>query len=231
MLGPDPLYRTLASFGFGAKTGIECPGETPGMLTSGKKWSKIDAAVISYGHGVSASAIQLVSALSAIANGGVLMRPYVVQAILGPDGREVERFGPQEIRQAVSPVTARVVRDMMRGVVEKGGTGERAAVQGYTVAGKTGTAHKVISSGGYAADRYVASFLGFVPAEEPKLSILVVLDDPRVEYYGGLVAAPVFQAIARQSLIYLNVPPQRLESSPRLTASAGPADSRTPRVQ
>jgi cell division protein FtsI (penicillin-binding protein 3) len=208
MIGPQILYRTLRDFGFGDKTGIDCPGEAPGRLPPFRRWSKAHTGTISYGHGMSSTAIQLITAVCAIANDGALMKPYIVQAVTDRQGRPIERFGPRKVRQAISGATASVIRGMMRGVVTEGGTGARAALNGYAVCGKTGTAQKIDETGAYADKKYIASFVGFAPAARPAAAILVIIDEPTSEYYGGLVAAPVFQRIAREALNYLNVAPK-----------------------
>lgn len=208
MIGPQMLYQTLRDFGFGGKSGIDCPGEAPGSLPHFRRWSKAHTGTISYGHGMAATAIQLITAVCAIANDGVLMKPYIVQAITDRQGRPVERFSPQKVRQAISASTASVIRGMMRGVVSEGGTGSRAALNGYAVCGKTGTAQKIDESGAYSRDNYIASFVGFAPAARPAVAILVIIDEPTHQYYGGKVAAPVFRRIARESLNYLNVSPK-----------------------
>ncbi|MDM8522019.1 penicillin-binding protein 2 [Desulfococcaceae bacterium HSG8] len=218
-VGPEALYKTLLDFGFGKKSDIDCPGETAGSLSHYKRWSEIDAGAISFGQGISVSAIQLISAVCAIANGGVLMKPYIVQAVTDPNGRPVESFGPQKVRRVISEETARTVKKMMASVVEKGGTGVKAALKGYSVCGKTGTAQKIDKRGKYAKGRYTASFVGFVPEEAPEIAILVVVDEPRKNHYGGDVAAPAFRSIAHKALNHLSVPPAH--GTERLTASIG----------
>ena len=208
-VGPEKLYQTLKLFGFGQKTGIDSPAETTGLLMPHKKWTPIDAAAITFGHGISASALQLVTALSAIANDGVLMKPRLVQAITDRQGQVLQQFPPEEVRRVVSRETAKTLKEILQSVVLPGGTGVNAALQGYTVGGKTGTARKIDESGRYADDRHVASFLGFAPVESPQIAVLVVIDEPRSQMYGGVVAAPVFRKIAQSTLNYLNVPPQR----------------------
>jgi cell division protein FtsI (penicillin-binding protein 3) len=216
MIGPERLYRTLRDFGFGDRTGIESPGETAGSVFPPGRWSRMDIAAISFGHGISVSALQLAAAASAIANDGVLMRPYLVKAITDPTGNPLETFEPREVRRVVSEKTARILRDMMRDAVGPGGTGERAALEGYAVCGKTGTAQKPDERGGYAEESYLASFVGFLPADAPRLTILVVIDEPAPDrHYGGVAAAPAFRRIALETMNYLNIPP----GSDRLTAA------------
>ncbi len=207
-LGQERLYNHLKDFGFGARSGIDLPGEAYGYLRNGSQWFGVDLATISFGQGVSATALQLVMAVSAVANGGMLMKPYVVEKISDENGVEMEQISPQERRRVISPETAKVMARMMEGVSTEGGTGMNAAVEGYRVAGKTGTAQKVDPvTRGYSVDKRTASFVGFIPADNPKLVILVVVDEPKTSPYGGVVAAPAFSAIAQQSLCYLKVPP------------------------
>jgi cell division protein FtsI (penicillin-binding protein 3) len=160
---------------------------------------------------MSASAIQLTAAVNAIANGGILMRPYVVQRVLDAAGSEVKGFEPEALRRVVSTDTARTIARIMETVTTEGGTGESVALEGYSVAGKTGTAQKTDESGVYAKGLYVSSFAGFVPADSPRATIVVIVDEPKNEHYGALVAGPAFRKIAEGLLQYLNVPP---DSSP-----------------
>ncbi|MBW1842449.1 MAG: penicillin-binding protein 2, partial [Deltaproteobacteria bacterium] len=223
-IGKDNLYHTLRNFGFGKKTGIDCPGETAGTLSPQSRWSKIDTGAISFGQGISVSAIQLITAVSSIANDGILMKPYVVKAITDRNGRLIENFHPQKVRTVISPETARVIKRIMQTVIDEGGTGVNAAIEGYTVCGKTGTAQKVDKNGGYARGKYVSSFVGFAPAENPAVAILVAVDEPQEQHYGGTVAAPAFRKIAYDTLNYLNIPPGRgkpMENADRLIASRG----------
>jgi cell division protein FtsI (penicillin-binding protein 3) len=208
MVGPETLYTTLKKFGFGNKTGLDCPGETTGTLSPSNRWSKIDSSAISFGQGVSTSAIQLVSAAAAIANGGLLMKPFIVQSVTNENGRILQRTTPEIIGRATSPEVASIVKRIMQTVVTEGGTGTSAFLEGYTVCGKTGTAQKTDKSGKYARGKYTSSFLGFAPADNPRLVILVVIDEPTGVHYGGTVAAPAFQSIAHETLQHLNVPPE-----------------------
>jgi len=216
--GSEALYRTLKDFGFGDKTGINCPGETQGTVIPYKKWRAIDAGAISFGQGISASPLQLVSAVSAIANDGILMKPYIVQAILDQRGRTIKRFGPEPVRQAISSETADAVKKILMSVITKDGTGFNAALDGYTVCGKTGTAQKVNEKGEYAKGKYISSFVGFAPVEKPEIAVLVIIDEPTKNHYGSIVAAPAFSKIAQETLTYLNVPP-RSKKTDRFTVS------------
>jgi len=206
LVGPETLFNTLGYFGFGRETQIDCPGETAGTLAPFRHWSKIDAGAIAFGQGLSASAIQLVTGASAIANNGLLMQPLVVRAVTDQNGRVVKAFPPRQIRRVIAPETARTLRRIMTTVITEGGTGTEAALEEYTVCGKTGTAQKIDQQGTYDDSKYIASFIGFAPAESPEITILVVIDEPMNGYYGGIVAAPAFRQIAQETLNYLNVP-------------------------
>jgi len=206
-IGPEHLYNTLRNFGFGTKTGIDCPGETAGSLALYKKWTKLDTGVISFGHGISVSAVQLIAAVSTIANGGVLMKPHLVRAITDKNGQYIHRFKPRKIRRVISTNTAKEVAKIMQTVITRNGTGTLAALQGYSVSGKTGTSQKIGKDGTYAEDKYIASFAGFTPAENPEIAILVVIDEPIEKYYGGIVAAPAFKKIAHETLNHMNISP------------------------
>jgi cell division protein FtsI (penicillin-binding protein 3) len=207
-VGAKKLYQTFRSFGFGEKTGIDCPGETTGSLSYYSAWSDIDIGAVSFGHGISVSAIQLVTAVSAIANDGNLMKPYIVKQVTDQNGLTVKAFQPRQVRRAVSARTAGIVKKIMKTVITAGGTGVNAALDGYSVCGKTGTTRKLDEDGKYSDSRHMASFVGFTPADDPQIAILVVIDEPQEIYYGGAVAAPVFKDIAQQTLNYLNVAPE-----------------------
>ena len=220
-MGEEKLSSYLRNFGFGGRTGIDLPGESPGSLK--KRWYGIDLATISFGQGVSLSTIQLVSAISAIANGGNLMRPYLVEQILDDSGAVAQKFEPQVVRRVISTETAQKVTKMMETVTGKGGTGTNAALDGYRVAGKTGTSQKVDPvTRTYSPTKRIGSFVGFVPADKPKLTIAVIIDEPQGNKYGGVVAAPAFREIAQNSLAYLKIQPNL-----PITASARPAELKT----
>ena len=206
-LGPRQLYAYLTAFGFGQRSGITCPGETSGSLSSFNTWSTIDTGAISFGQGISVSAIQLITAASAIANGGVLMKPLLVKAIVDRNGQTIKQFSPEPVRRVISSQTAATMRRILKSVITEGGTGVNAALQGYSVCGKTGTAQKIDKSGTYAKGKYLSSFLGFAPADQPELAVLVIVDEPKKQDYGGIVAAPAFRQIALDTLSYLNIPP------------------------
>ncbi len=211
-LGQERLYSYLKSFGFGSRTGIELPGEVAGLLKERSRWYGIDLATISFGQGISVSAVQLAGAISAVANGGNLVKPYIIDRISDDNGSVLQQFSPQIQHRVISPQTARTLARMMEGVTDDGGTGIKASVEGYAVAGKTGTAQKVDPlTRCYSASKRIGSFVGFVPADHPRLTILVVIDEPKTSSYGGIVAAPAFSEIALQSLCYLKIAPSKTD--------------------
>jgi cell division protein FtsI/penicillin-binding protein 2 len=197
-LGEAGLKKWMARFGFGQKTGVTFPGESSGLLPS--YWSGSTIGNVPIGQGVSVTALQLAAAYSAIANGGVWIRPHLIDHIAG--GTSSEAYA----RRILSPATDRTLRTMLKGVVSDQGTASLAAIPGYSVAGKTGTAQKP-GPYGYLTGKYVATFVGMVPANAPRLVVLVSVDEPQGEIFGGLVAAPAFQQIASFDLQYLGVPP------------------------
>jgi len=201
--GPEKMYHYIRAFGFYEKTGVDLPGEVIGMNRPLSRWSKGSMLAIPMGQEVTSTAMQLACAISAIANNGFLIRPRVVSQIVDDNGLVVKEVPSKITRKVVSPQTAAKVRGVLKGAVETG-TGKKARIEDYTAGGKTGTAQKVEPSGVYSHDRFVASFIGFVPVEKPVLAIAVCVDEPRVVYYGGDVAAPVFKNVADESLKYLN---------------------------
>ncbi|MET0500826.1 MAG: penicillin-binding protein [Candidatus Binatia bacterium] len=214
-LKKERYAKYIEKFGFGQPTGIDVPGEVPGLLRKADSWSAIDLATHAFGQGISATPMQMVMAYAAIANGGFLMRPYLVHRVVGPRGEVLLENQPQLVRRVVSEKTARLLASMLKEVTNEGGTGTMARVEGFEVAGKTGTAQKAdLVHGGYAANKRVGSFVGFVPAEDPKLVALVLVDEPEVNVYGGIVAAPVFRNIAQGALRHLAVAPQKAEFIP-----------------
>lgn len=205
----DRYYQYLRAFGFGSKTGIDYPGEVAGMVRPSARWFEIDLAAMSFGQGLSVTPIQMAAAMGAIANGGLLMTPYLVEKVVDAEGNLMRKNLPEVKRRVISEKTARQVQKMLIGVTEAGGTGTRAALQGFAVAGKTGTAQKPDPvTGGYSVDKRIASFIGFVPAENPALVIAVTIDEPQGDVYGGIVAAPTFARIAANSLNHLNILPR-----------------------
>lgn len=205
-LGKERLYKYAKAFGFGEKTGIDLPGEVSGWIRPPEKWSGTSIGAISIGQEVAVTPLQVLRAYSAIANGGFLVTPHVVSKIISPEGRIVWSFTPS-FKRAISGETAKIFRDILKSVTEEGGTATAASVEGNDVAGKTGTA-QVIDPGTkrYSRDRYIASFVGFLPADDPRVAIIVVIYEPKGDHYGGIVAAPVFKGIAEKIMSYLNIP-------------------------
>lgn len=208
-MGKDRFYSYIKAFGFGEKTQIGLPGESKGILHHPRYWSPVALDTISFGQGISVTGIQMITALSAIANGGVLMKPSIIESITDEKGQVVQSFKPEVVRKAVTEETAKKVVALLKATTEKGGTGEGAVPAGFEVAGKTGTAQKVDPFlRGYSEEHYISSFMGFAPAEDPKLAVIVVIDEPESNIYGGVVAAPAFKRIVENSLPYLNVYPK-----------------------
>lgn len=210
-LGEKRYYEYLKRFGVGARTGIELPGEEAGILNPVEKWARIDITRIAMGQSVAVTALQMASIFAALGNDGFMMRPYLVKSVTRPSGERLYESHPEVIARPVTQRTAGMMRSILQRVTEEGGTGTKAAVPGYEVAGKTGTAQKALPGGGFSSTDVVASFVGFLPAEDPELAIVVVVDSPRKAHYGGTVAAPVFSSIAAQAVRYLEIPPARLE--------------------
>lgn len=206
-LGKSLYYHYISGFGFGSPTGLDLPGETPGLMRRPRGWSALSLSALSLGQEISVTPVQIAAAFSAVANGGNLVRPHVVRGLRAVDGSLSRRVEPVVLRRVISSETARTLLDMMRGVVEEG-TGKEAALEEYSVAGKTGTAQKLDpATGRYSHQKVVASFVGAVPAEAPRLVILVLIDEPETLRWGGSIAAPTFREIARDTLKYLQVPP------------------------
>jgi cell division protein FtsI (penicillin-binding protein 3) len=195
-LGKEKFYDYITRFGFGQKTGIDLPGETAGLLRPVQNWTRVDASTIAFGQGISVTAIQLISALSAIANQGVLMKPYIVRGLVDKQGQVIKKFTPMAVRQVISPQTAKRMTTLMTN-----GTGKNARIVNVNVAGKTGTSQKFdFARHAYSSERVRTSFMGFFPAEDPQVAILVILDEPQRDKWGGVASAPVFKKIAEQIL-------------------------------
>ncbi len=205
-LGKEKFYEYIRAFGFGDKTGIDFPGEVRGVVPPPASWSEIALRNISFGQGISVNAIQLISAFSAIANGGILTKPYLVKAILDSNGKIIKCFSPQIQRRVLSPQTAEKVISILKTVVEEG-TGSLAQIPGYEVAGKTGTAQKANEEGKGYSGKMIASFVGFAPANDPQIVTLVIIDEPKGIRYGGVVAAPAFREITKETLHHLGIFP------------------------
>jgi cell division protein FtsI (penicillin-binding protein 3) len=224
-LGKQKLIEGLRAFGFGEKTSVGLPGEARGALADPRRMPQIALLTTSFGQGMSATGIQTVAAMAAIANSGVLLRPYLVQKVVAADGAVLLSRGREELRRVLRPETARQLSAMLEEVVAKG-TGTRAALAGHRVAGKTGTAQKVDPIRGGYGDKRLASFLGFAPADAPRVAILVAIDEPEgtgVDVAGGTVAAPAWGAIADEALRQLDVMPDQVkETAPLLAATLAP---------
>jgi len=203
------FYDMIHAFGFGSRTGIELQGEVPGLAPSRRGFeSRIRRATVSFGQGISVTPLQMAVGMAAVINGGKVMKPYLVREIRDPEGKTVFRGEPQELRRVLSPKTSAQMREILGKVVEEDGTGIQARIKGFLVGGKTGTAQKVEpGSGRYSATKRTASFIGFLPLNDPKLLILVVIDEPRGQVYGGVVAAPAFNQIAVKTAYYLGIQP------------------------
>ena len=201
-LGKEKFYQYIDSFGFGMKTGIDLPGESPGLVRPVKKWTKVDTATIAFGQGVSVTAIQMITAMSAIANGGVLMKPYILRSVTDKNNIPIKMYNPTVVRKVVSVETAKRMTNMLTEVVGSAdGTGKNANIVNVAVAGKTGTSQKFdFSRGVYSSEKVRTSFMGFFPADNPQVAILVILDEPQRDKWGGVAAAPVFKSIGEQIL-------------------------------
>lgn len=205
-VGSESFYQYIENFGFGKHTGIDLPGEAKGITIDKAKVKPINLATISIGQSIAVTPIQLINAVSAVANDGKLNRPQIVREVRDKTGQLVREFQPDSVRQVLSSEIARAEKGVLEKVVEEG-TGRNAYIEGFRIAGKTGTAQKV-GAGGYLPDKYVASFAGFAPADNPQVAMLVIVDEPIGIYYGGQIAAPVFGAVMKDLLPYLKVTPQ-----------------------
>lgn len=226
----DRYFKYIEKFGFGQLTGVDMPGEVPGLLRRPEKWSAVDLATHAFGQGLSATPLQMVMAYAAVANGGFLMRPYVVRRAVSAKGEVLVENRPHVVRRVISEKTARLLSSMLKEVTSDGGTGTMAKVEGFDVAGKTGTAQKAdLVNGGYDPHKRVASFVGFAPADDPRLVLMVLVDEPEANVYGGVVAAPAFQNIARGALRHLGIASRTPELIPAPVAQPQLAVRRAPK--
>jgi cell division protein FtsI/penicillin-binding protein 2 len=210
MMGDDKFYEYVRRFGFGERTGVSLPGEIPGLVHPPSRWDRLTITRMPMGQSVAVTPLQIVMGMSVIANGGKLMRPEIIKSIKDSDGQEVLSMKPEIVREVIPSETARFVSDALTEVVSERGTAALARVSGFTVAGKTGTAQKVDVKGGYAAGKYVVSFVGYIPAEDPRFVCLILIDDAKLSSglnYGGLVAAPIFSRVAEKAARYLDLVP------------------------
>ncbi len=211
VIGQNELYQYIHNFGFGERTGIPLPDESPGLVHSLKDWTKVSIAQIPMGQGVTVTPLQMVMAMSAIANNGVLMRPMLVSRLEDSDGKVVARYSPQPVRRVANLDAIRDIITALKTVVMKDGTAYQGHLDHYTVAGKTGTANKV--EDGHYVQKFYSSFVGFFPVEDPELCIMVLMDEPKDGHFGGIIAAPVFHAIAERAANYLDLKPE-IETQP-----------------
>jgi len=215
-LGIERFYKYINAFGFGQKTNISLPGEEVGIEIPQDEATELNIATMSIGQSIAVTPIQLLTAASAVANGGVLLKPFLVKSITDADGKVIKEFKPEPVRQVISKKTAQTLMELLTNVVFKG-TGRNAFVDGYGAAGKTGTAQVVAETGGYSDGKYVASFCGFAPAEDPQIAVLVMVAEPSgAAYFGSQVAAPAFKSIALDTLRYLKVPERPDLEKPQL---------------
>ncbi|MEA3346466.1 MAG: penicillin-binding protein 2 [Candidatus Auribacterota bacterium] len=204
-MGEKNLYRYLKKFGFGEKTDIDLPGEVSGICHPVEKWSKVKVTRIPMGQGVSVTPIQMITAFGSIINGGVLIKPYIVERIKNPERKMIKNLAAKTSKRVISEEASRDIVEAMCAVVSRGGTAPKAYINGYSIGGKTGTAQKV-ENGKYSSNKFFSSFIGFATARNPEYAILVIIDEPHPHYYGGTVAAPVFKEIMEVVLSYYEVP-------------------------
>jgi cell division protein FtsI (penicillin-binding protein 3) len=221
-LGQQGLYQALRNFGFGSRSGIDLPGEIIGLVRDWRKWSGLSIGAISFGQEVGVTSLQILNAINAIANGGYLVRPSIVDRIIDENGDLVFARTPERTRLMCAR-TAEAVANAFEGVVLRG-TGKRAALEGYRAAGKTGTAQK-IEGGRYSNSKYLASFIGFAPLPKPKITVLVQIDEPKNGHYGGHVSAPYFHDLAQETLMRLRVPPDQSLTKPKIAPLTAESDS------
>jgi cell division protein FtsI/penicillin-binding protein 2 len=221
-MGENRLAEYIHQFGFGQNTGIPLPGETPGIVHSVTNWSKVSIAQIPMGQGIAVTRLQMMMAMCAIANNGKLMQPMLVDRLEDSDHTVVAKYSPQRAHQVISESAAREMVRALKTVVSPDGTAPNAALQHYTVAGKTGTAQKV--EHGFYVNKFFSSFIGFFPADHPELCISITMDEPKEGHYGGKVAGPVFKEIAEATANYLNIQPEDGDVAPRQEKLAGPVD-------
>lgn len=218
-MGDQLLYDSLKSFHYGERLGLDIPGEEGGIFNPLKNWSKISITRIGMGHEIGVTALQVLSMMNAIAYNGVQMKPMIIKKVTAPDGTVLEEYQPEELGRPLSPSAARRMRKLLARVTEEGGTGTEAAVEGFSVGGKTGTAQKIrpaAEGGGYYDKNFTSSFVGFLPVDNPEIGIIVVADDPgeytesgrKIKYFGGTVCAPVFREIAEFAVRYLRISPE-----------------------
>ena len=225
LMGGDKYYDYVRKFGFGDRHGIELPGEIGGLVHPPARWDKLTITRMPMGHSVAVTPLQITMGMSVIANGGHLMAPHIIKSVEDLDGTKILDKAPKVVREVVPEKTARFIANALVGVTQPGGTATYARVNGFEVAGKTGTAQKVSAKGGYAAGKYVVSFVGFMPAEDPRFVCLIMVDDAKIASnlnYGGLVAAPIFSHVAEKAARHFDLtptlPPIPLQDTPMAKA-------------
>lgn len=228
LLGKDRLYRYVRDFGFGEETGIGLEGEQRGIFREPKKWNGLSITRIPMGHEVACTPLQMVMAMAAVANGGVLMQPMILSRLVDDSGETVLKNEPREVRRVISREAAAKVVQALKTAVSTNGTGAKAQLTYYTAAGKTGTAQKIVNRQ-YVRNRHYSSFIGFFPADDPQLCISVVFDEPKKGYYGSETGAPVFQRVAERAANYLAIPPEKIPTSTLAVSNLLPAGRAAPR--
>ncbi|OGW39574.1 MAG: hypothetical protein A2Y97_11925 [Nitrospirae bacterium RBG_13_39_12] len=219
-LGKDRIYKYAKLLGFGEKTGIDLPGEVSGWIYPPERWSGTSIGAISIGQEVAVTPLQVLRAYSAIANGGFLVRPHIVSKIISPDSQMIASVSDKNMNRVISVRTASIFKNILESVVEEGGTGTSASVKGNRAAGKTGTAQLINpATKRYSKEKYISSFVGFVPADNPRIAMIVVIYEPKGQIYGGVVAAPVFREISNQALSYLDIPMEDISNEENILVS------------
>jgi len=201
-LGPQKLYAYIRKYGFGQRTGVDLGGEVAGIVRPLKDWSRLSMSSVPMGQEIGVTALQMVSAVTAVANDGILMQPYIVDRLIDKQGEVIKDFSPCEVRRVIPKIARDEVAEILEGVVKEG-TGKNAGIKGIRVAGKTGTAQKLNPDGTYSHSKFIASFVGFAPVEDPLVAAIVIVDEPRPYYYGSIVAAPAFKEAVEKSIAYL----------------------------
>ena len=233
-MAPERFHDMIQAFGFGTKTGVELNGESGGLVPPRDKFSGIRRATVAFGQGIAVTPLQLASAMASVVNGGKIMKPYIVKEIADPEGRVVYRGEPKELRRTISPKTSAQMREILGKVVQEDGTGTQARIKGFHIGGKTGTAQKVEEgTGRYSPDKRIASFIGFLPLQDPELLILVVIDEPKGAVYGGVVSAPAFNQITLKTAYYLGITPTEQvggDAAKAIREETGPYGIRMSRV-
>jgi cell division protein FtsI (penicillin-binding protein 3) len=223
--GRERLNEILLRFGFGRQTGVDLPGERMGQIRSPQRMGPVETATMSFGQGLTATPLQIAAGYAAIANGGVWHKPHVLRRVADPLGQTVAE-SKDESRRVIDGELAATMKTMLRAVTQKGGTAEKLQLPGYTFAGKTGTAQKIDPvTKHYSTDKWASSFVGFAPAEDPRLVLFVMVDEPQGTHYGSMVAGPVFSEVMADALRWLSVPPDAVVQEKLQLVAAAPAEN------